>query len=190
MNKEFNEYKEALKELLFTVNRCISSAEEARDSLESLLEVKVQNPTQLKEQKELQKQARELEVAMGLREFGDCPICDDHIISEGEIKKCFYCDWNNTWSPEKTCETYNKYWDNAKKGFRRPHKEAKDFIKEALCVCGDEENQHIDNCEQCVIAECGCKQFEEPEVKVQNPDQPADDDELTVGFGEERVKEE
>lgn len=32
------------------------------------------------------------------------------------------------------------------------------------CICGDTESQHIDNCEQCVIPECGCKEFEEDEL--------------------------
>lgn len=33
--------------------------------------------------------------------------------------------------------------------------------KELICECGDTESQHIDNCEQCVIPECGCKSFVE-----------------------------
>lgn len=28
------------------------------------------------------------------------------------------------------------------------------------CVCGHIEEQHIDNCEQCVIPNCGCREFE------------------------------
>lgn len=30
-----------------------------------------------------------------------------------------------------------------------------------ICECGDEEMQHIDAMEQCVIPECGCKEFTE-----------------------------
>lgn len=30
-----------------------------------------------------------------------------------------------------------------------------------MCSCGDTENVHVDNMEQCVIPECGCKEFEE-----------------------------
>lgn len=33
--------------------------------------------------------------------------------------------------------------------------------KEKMCRCGDTESQHVDGCEQCVIHECGCKEFEE-----------------------------
>lgn len=31
------------------------------------------------------------------------------------------------------------------------------------CTCGDEEELHVDNCEQCVVPECGCKEFESEE---------------------------
>jgi len=33
--------------------------------------------------------------------------------------------------------------------------------RERLCQCGDTEMQHVDGCEQCIIPECGCKEFEE-----------------------------
>lgn len=36
---------------------------------------------------------------------------------------------------------------------------------EKICKCGDTEDQHIDNMEQCVISECGCQEFEEKEEK-------------------------
>ena len=29
-----------------------------------------------------------------------------------------------------------------------------------VCVCGDREDEHIENCEQCCISECGCREFE------------------------------
>lgn len=32
-----------------------------------------------------------------------------------------------------------------------------------FCACGDEEDAHIDGCEQCVI--CGCKEFEQEETE-------------------------
>lgn len=40
------------------------------------------------------------------------------------------------------------------------------LVKDALnpeikCTCGDTEEQHVDGCEQCVVPECGCKEFEE-----------------------------
>lgn len=35
--------------------------------------------------------------------------------------------------------------------------------KEKICECGDMESQHIDSGEQCVIPECGCREFEEQE---------------------------
>ena len=30
-----------------------------------------------------------------------------------------------------------------------------------MCNCGDSENMHIDNMEQCFNGDCGCKEFEE-----------------------------
>lgn len=36
---------------------------------------------------------------------------------------------------------------------------------EMMCVCGDSENEHVDNCEQCFIAGCGCSEFEEEETE-------------------------
>lgn len=30
-----------------------------------------------------------------------------------------------------------------------------------VCVCGDEEELHYENTEQCVVIGCGCKEFEE-----------------------------
>lgn len=56
---------------------------------------------------ELKKQAQETERAMGLRKFGDCPVCDDHILEDGS---CCYCDWNDKLTPEETCKKYNAYW--------------------------------------------------------------------------------
>jgi hypothetical protein len=35
-----------------------------------------------------------------------------------------------------------------------------------LCVCGDEDMQHIDGEAQCCIPECGCKEFEESEKSI------------------------
>ena len=34
-------------------------------------------------------------------------------------------------------------------------------MKEKMCNCGDSENMHIDNMEQCFNGDCGCKEFEE-----------------------------
>lgn len=76
----------------------------------------------------LKKEAQKIEEAMGLRKFGNCPICDDMISSDG---KCVYCDWNDTWSAEKTCEVYNNYWSKGqvKEGYEREPKKVEDFIK-------------------------------------------------------------
>lgn len=30
------------------------------------------------------------------------------------------------------------------------------------CVCGDEVGMHIDNEDQCVVVDCGCKEYEAP----------------------------
>lgn len=77
----------------------------------------------------LKSAAQESERAMGLRKFGNCPICDDMIYDKDGVKSCVYCDWNNTWTPEKTAETYNNYWKkgNVKEGYEREPKTAKDF---------------------------------------------------------------
>ena len=77
----------------------------------------------------IKKEAQNIERAMGLRDFGDCPICDDMIVVENGLKKCFYCDWNNTWTPERTCTTYNNYWakGQVKPGYEREPKTVEDF---------------------------------------------------------------
>lgn len=36
-------------------------------------------------------------------------------------------------------------------------------MEELICECGDSENMHIDNMEQCFNGDCGCKEFEERE---------------------------
>ncbi len=35
---------------------------------------------------------------------------------------------------------------------------------EKICTCGDTEMQHIDGCEQCVVSDCGCREFSEDEI--------------------------
>lgn len=49
----------------------------------------------------------------------------------------------------------------------RKHSECIDtnMEQEKICICGDTENQHVNNCEQCFIPECGCKEFEEQETQ-------------------------
>lgn len=32
-------------------------------------------------------------------------------------------------------------------------------MDDPVCECGDLSSQHVDGCEQCVIPECGCKEF-------------------------------
>lgn len=32
---------------------------------------------------------------------------------------------------------------------------------EKICTCGDSENMHVDNTDQCFNGDCGCKEFEE-----------------------------
>jgi hypothetical protein len=34
-----------------------------------------------------------------------------------------------------------------------------------MCECGDPSSQHVDGCEQCVIPECGCREFTDIEVE-------------------------
>ena len=41
-------------------------------------------------------------------------------------------------------------------------------MKELICTCGDTESQHVDNCEQCVVPECGCKEFEDANFDPMN----------------------
>ena len=76
----------------------------------------------------LKEQAQEIERKMGLRKFGDCPVCDDRIAPNG---KCVYCEWNNTLTPKQTCEMYNIYWKkgNIGKGYERPAKKPEDFME-------------------------------------------------------------
>lgn len=38
-------------------------------------------------------------------------------------------------------------------------------IKDEMCECGDTSSQHVDGCEQCVVPECGCKEFNPIEEK-------------------------
>jgi len=33
-------------------------------------------------------------------------------------------------------------------------------MEDLICTCGDSESQHIDGEAQCVVPECGCKEFE------------------------------
>lgn len=33
--------------------------------------------------------------------------------------------------------------------------------KDLMCECGDPSSQHVDGCEQCIIPECGCREFTE-----------------------------
>jgi len=77
----------------------------------------------------LKEQAQQSERNMGLRKFGNCPICDDMIFDKDGIKKCVYCSWNDTWTPEKTAEVYNNYWKKGmvKKGYEREPKTSDDF---------------------------------------------------------------
>lgn len=30
-----------------------------------------------------------------------------------------------------------------------------------ICVCGDLASEHVDGCEQCIIPDCGCKEFQQ-----------------------------
>ena len=80
----------------------------------------------IEQKKELKKQAQEIERAMGVRKFGDCPICDDYITEEG---KCVYCEYDRSWSAEKICEVYNKHWakGNVRPGYERKAKTPEDF---------------------------------------------------------------
>lgn len=41
---------------------------------------------------------------------------------------------------------------------------------EMMCECGDTASQHVDGCEQCVVPECGCKEFSEAEQEAPEPD--------------------
>lgn len=73
----------------------------------------------------------------------------------------FSADSGNGLSAEKLKKMNNikeigKFFGGLNKGFY-----GKETYKEKLCVCGDEESQHVDNQEQCAV--CGCKGFEEPE---------------------------
>lgn len=45
-------------------------------------------------------------------------------------------------------------------------------MNERYCICGDTEDQHIDNSEQCVISGCGCKEFESIEPEEGDEDFP------------------
>lgn len=38
-------------------------------------------------------------------------------------------------------------------------------IEDPMCECGDASSLHVDGCEQCVIPECGCREFEEEATK-------------------------
>lgn len=38
--------------------------------------------------------------------------------------------------------------------------------RKQMCVCGDTEDEHVDGCEQCIISECGCKEFELEEETI------------------------
>ncbi len=42
--------------------------------------------------------------------------------------------------------------------------------EDKICVCGDPESMHVDGCEQCFNGDCGCKEFEEKEEKVEMDD--------------------
>ena len=81
------------------------------------------------ESENLKKQAQEVERSMGLRNFGDCPICDDRIEDRDGLKSCCYCDWNEVWTPEETAERYNSYWakGRVKAGYEREPKKPEDF---------------------------------------------------------------
>jgi len=45
------------------------------------------------------------------------------------------------------------------------------------CICGDLESEHVDAKEQCVILECGCKEFtnEEQELEAMKMDEIKND---------------
>ncbi len=82
----------------------------------------------IKEQaEELKAKAQEIERNMGLRKFGDCPVCDDMINKNGG---CVYCDWNDKLSPEETCKMFNNHWKagRVKPGYERPAKKPEDFM--------------------------------------------------------------
>ena len=89
--------------------------------------------------KYLKEQAQQSEKNMGLREFGNCPICDDMIYDDDGIKKCVYCGWNTTWTPEKTAEVYNEYWGKGrvKKGYEREPKTPDDFKSNCCIHCSN-----------------------------------------------------
>lgn len=36
-----------------------------------------------------------------------------------------------------------------------------DAKKETMCVCGDEQETHVDGEAQCAVPECGCKEFDD-----------------------------
>lgn len=80
----------------------------------------------VEEDKKLQSEAQAIEQKIGLRKFGSCPICDDHLVSDGS---CCYCDFKPDWTPEYTAEVYNGYWarGHVKEGYERPPKTADDF---------------------------------------------------------------
>ena len=81
---------------------------------------------------DIQSSARKIEEIMGLRSLGSCPICDDFLVDAGNgVKKCYYCDWNSKWTPERTCKRYNSYWAEAKEGYRRSPKKVEDFMNKS-----------------------------------------------------------
>ena len=78
----------------------------------------------------LKTKAQDIERSTGLREFGDCPVCDDMIFEDKTgTKKCVYCDWNSKLSAVETCEMFNRYWKvrNVKSGYERFPKKPEDF---------------------------------------------------------------
>ena len=38
------------------------------------------------------------------------------------------------------------------------------LTKENTCICGDDQEQHIEHTEDCIINDCDCKQFEQVEI--------------------------
>jgi len=50
--------------------------------------------------------------------------------------------------------------ETAEDRLRESFEEEKIRDKEKVCVCGDLEMQHTNACEQCLIPECGCKEFQ------------------------------
>ena len=84
------------------------------------------NKMDKKQSENLKSNAQQIERDLGLRKFGDCPICDDMINDDGT---CFYCDWNDKMTAEAMSEMYNEYWKKGrvKPGYERELKTPEDF---------------------------------------------------------------